>query len=290
MATVDAATVKKLREMTNAGIMDCKRALAESNGDFEKAKAWLREKLNVRADNKGDRETADGQVGVAISDDAKRGALIEINCETDFVARNDNFQNLVRNLATQAADGGMSDVQTFMQQALTSYDGRTVEEHVKESIGIVGENIVVTRLASLETTGVLGSYVHSDGKQAAIVELQADNIENREALENVARDVAMQAVALKAPYLSRDDVPADVVEKETEIFRKQAAEEGKPEAMLAKIAEGRLNKFYSENTLLGQAFVKDSTGKQSVTQYVKATLGDGVKVARFVRFKVGESQ
>ena len=290
MATIDAATVKKLRELTNAGIMDCKRALTESEGDFEKAKEWLREKLNVRADNKGDRETADGQVGVAISDDAKRGALIEINCETDFVARNDNFQNLVKNLAAQAADGGMSDVQTFMQQALASHDGRTVEEHVKESIGIVGENIVVTRLSALETSGVLGSYVHSDGKQAAIVELQGDSAKDVETLKEVARDVAMQAVALKAPYLSSEEVPASVIESEQEIYRKQASEEGKPEAMLDKIASGRLNKFYSENTLLGQAFVKDTTGKQSVAQYVKATAGDGVKVARFVRFKVGESQ
>jgi len=290
MATIDAATVKKLRELTNAGIMDCKRALTESDGDFEKAKDWLREKLNVRADDKGDRATADGQVGVAISDDAKRGALIEINCETDFVARNDNFQNLVKALAAQASDGGMSDMQTFMQQALAGHDGKTVEQQVKESIGTIGENIVVTRLVALETTGVLGSYVHSDGKQAAIVELQGESTQNVEALKEVARDVAMQAVALKAPYLSREDVPASVVESEQEIYRKQAAEEGKPEAMLDKIATGRLNKFYSENTLLEQAFVKDSTGKQSVTQYVKATAGEGVKIARFVRFKVGEGQ
>ena len=148
----------------------------------------------------------------------------------------------------------------------------------------------MTRLSALETSGVLGSYVHSDGKQAAIVELQGDSDKDVETLKEVARDVAMQAVALKAPYLSSEEVPASVIESEQEIYRKQAAEEGKPEAMLDKIASGRLNKFYSENTLLGQAFVKDTTGKQSVAQYVKATAGDNVKVARFVRFKVGESQ
>ena len=290
MATIDAAAVKKLRELTNAGIMDCKVALTESDGDFEKATLWLREKLGIRAGKKSDRATADGQVGVAISDDAKRGALIEINCETDFVARNDNFQNLVKNLATQAADGGMSDVQTFMQQALAAHDGRTVEEHVKEAIGVVGENIVVTRLTALETNGVLGSYVHSDGKQAAIVELVGDSSKDVEALKEVARDVAMQSVALKAPYLSREEVPASVIESEQEIYRKQASEEGKPEAMLDKIASGRLNKFYSENTLLEQGFVKDATGKQSVAQYVKAAAGESVQVARVVRFKVGESQ
>lgn len=289
MATVDAASVKKLREMTNAGIMDCKAALAESGGDFDRAATILREKGIASAAKKADRQAADGQVGVAISDDAKRGALIEINCETDFVARNDNFQNLVKALAAQATDGGLSDVQSFMQQALAGHDGKTVESHVKEAIGTLGENIVVTRLTSLETGGVLGSYLHTDGKQAAIVELTGDSSKDVEALKEIARDVAMQAVALKAPYLSRDDVPASVVEAEQGIYRKQAQEEGKPEAMLEKIASGRLNKFYGENTLTEQAFVKDSTGKQSVAQYVKATAGDNVKVARFVRFKVGES-
>lgn len=288
MATIDAAAVKKLREMTNAGIMDCKAALTQTGGDFDQAVTFLREKGIASAAKKADREAADGQVGVAISDDAKRGALIEINCETDFVARNDNFQNLVAALAAQASDGGMSDVQGFMQQALTGHDGKTVEAHIKEAISTLGENIVVTRLTALETAGVLGSYVHSDGKQAAIVELQGESDKDAETLKNVARDVAMQAVALKAPYLSREDVPTSVVESEQEIYRNQASEEGKPEAMLEKIASGRLNKFYGENTLVEQGFVKDATGKQSVAQYVKSTAGDNVEVARFVRFKVGE--
>ena len=290
MATIDAAAVKKLREMTNAGIMDCKSALAESGGDFDRAATLLREKGIASAAKKADRTAADGSIGVYVSEDGKSAALIEVNCETDFVGKNEKFQELVADLAKQAATGSASDVQSFLAEPLASDSGKTVEQHVKEFIGTIGENIVVARVAHFETNGVLGSYRHTDGKQAAIVELQTDNTENRAVLENVARDIAMQSVALRAPYLQRSDVPAETIAAEQDIYRKQALEEGKPEAMLDKIATGRLNKFYGENTLLEQAFVKDSTGKQSVTQYVKATAGEGVTVVRFVRFKVGEGQ
>lgn len=290
MATVDAAAVKKLREMTSAGIMDCKTALAQNDGDFEKATAWLREKLGSGAGKKADRATGEGAIGVHICEDGKRGALVEANCETDFVARNDNFRALIKQIAEVAAHHGTSDVAAL--NALALKNGKSVEDQVKESIGTLGENIVLARVTPLETSGVLASYVHTDGKQAAIVEIAAASISDAEALKTAARDVAMQAVALKAPYLSREEVPASVIESEKEIYRNQASEEGKPEAMLDKIADGRLNKFYSQETLLEQAFVKDSTGKQSVAQYVQSvakTAGDDVKVARVVRYKVGEA-
>lgn len=290
MATVDAAAVKKLREMTNAGIMDCKAALAETGGDFDKAAQFLREKGIASAAKKADRAASEGAIGVHICDDGKKGALVEVNCETDFVARNDNFRAMIKQLAEVAAHHGANDVASL--QALTLDGGKSVEDHVKESIGTLGENIVLARVSSLQTEGVLGTYVHSDGKQAAVVEIGASSVSDAEALKELARDVAMQAVALRAPYLSRDEVPASVVESEKEIYRKQASEEGKPEAMLDKIAEGRLNKFYSQETILEQAFVKDSSGKQSVAQHVKsvgAGAGQDVKVARVVRYKVGES-
>lgn len=290
MATIDAAAVKKLREMTDAGIMDCKKALGQSNGDFDQAVKILREKKMTAGGNRGDRATGEGSIGVYVSEDGQRAALIEVNCETDFVGKNEKFQQLVADLAKQAATSNASDVQGFLAEPFANDSSKTVDQHIKEFIGTIGENIVVARVAHFETNGVLGSYRHTDGKQAAIVELQAGNTENRETLENVARDIAMQSVALRAPYLHRDHVPAETIAAEQDIYRKQAQEEGKPEAMLEKIATGRLNKFYSENTLLEQAFVKDPTGKQNVTQYVKATAGEGVTVARFVRFKVGEGQ
>jgi elongation factor Ts len=282
MAAVDAAAVKKLREATSAGIMDCKKALAETNGDFDEAVKFLREKGLQVAITKGGRTAADGRVGVYVSTDGSKAALVEVNCETDFVARNEKYIELSNALAQQAVESGSDDISTFTAQPFQS-SGKTVEEHVKESIATLGENIVASRLARFESNGgTIGAYVHTDGKQAALVELQGGS---SDAVKELARDIAMQAVALKAPYLNRESVPSDVVEAEKHVYRQQAAGEGKPEAMLDKIAEGRLNKFYQQNTLIEQQFIKDD--KKTVQQLLKST-GD-VTVARFVRFKVGES-
>jgi elongation factor Ts len=275
MATVDAASVKRLREMTSAGIMDCKSALAETNGDFDAAAKLLREKGIASAAKKADRTAADGMVGVSVSADGKRAALVEVNCETDFVARNEKFVELANGLAEVAQVGGYDSVEGLMAQQV---NGKPVDEAIKEAMATLGENIVVARVAVIESEGTIGAYVHTDGKQAALV-----NVVGGESAGDIARDVAMQAVALKAPYLNRESVPADVVEGEKHIYRQQAAGEGKPEAMLDKIAEGRLNKFYQQNTLLEQPFIKDD--KKSVQQHVKAANGE---VAHFVRFKVGE--
>ncbi|HEX8551166.1 MAG TPA: translation elongation factor Ts [Abditibacteriaceae bacterium] len=275
MATVDAASVKRLREMTSAGIMDCKGALAETNGDFDAAAKLLREKGIASAAKKADRTAADGMVGVSVAPDGKRAALVEVNCETDFVARNEKFQELANGLAEVAQQGGFDSVEGLMAQQV---GGKPVDEAIKEAMATLGENIVVARVAMIESEGTIGAYVHTDGKQAALV-----NVVGGESAGDIARDVAMQAVALKAPYLNRESVPADVVEGEKHIYRQQAAGEGKPEAMLDKIAEGRLNKFYQQNTLVEQPFIKDD--KKSVQQVVKAGNGD---VAGFVRFKVGE--
>ncbi|HEX8236949.1 MAG TPA: translation elongation factor Ts [Abditibacteriaceae bacterium] len=283
MATIDAAAVKKLREMTNAGIMDCKGALTDAGGDFDEAVKILREKGIASAGKKADRVAADGTVGVFVAEDGKRAALVEVNCETDFVARNEKFQELASQLAQQVAQSQSADVQALLTEPFAGDSGKTVEEHVKESISTIGENIVIGRLAAFQTdNGVIASYVHTDGKQAALVEVDG---EVSDTARELARNVAMQAVAMKAPYLHRDHVPADVIEGEKHIYRQQAAGEGKPEAMLDKIAEGRLNKFYGQNTLLEQESIHDS--KKTVQQLLKDA--GNVQVTRFVRYKVGEA-
>ncbi len=285
MATVNAGDVKRLREMTNAGIMDCKRALVECEGDFDRAVTLLREKGIASAGKKAGRATGEGLIGLHVSDDGQTAGIIELNCETDFVARNENFQQLATQLAQQV-EGGASDVDELLKQQFLGDSGKTVEEHVRESMATVGENIVVQRLEHLKAnSGVLGAYVHSDGKQAAIVEIASDAPDDK--AEQLARDLAMQVVAMKPQYVNRDQVPADEIEAERKIYAEQAAQEGKPEAIQLKIAEGRLNKeFFQLVSLMDQMFVKEQ--KQSIAQVVKA-IGGNAHVVRFVRYRVGEN-
>lgn len=282
MAAIDAAAVKKLREMTGAGLMDCKRALVETEGDSDKAAQLLREKGIASAGKKADREASEGFVGVYISEDGKRAAMVEVNCETDFVARNDAFVKLGNDLAKAAVEGNATDIASLMTQPIDG--GATAEESVKSAMATLGENIVPARLVRFEGQGVVGSYVHTDGKQAALVEVAGNDAVGQQ----VARDIAMQAVALKAPHLTREDVAAELVEAEKHVYREQAKGEGKPDAMLDKIAEGRLGKFYSQIVLMEQPFIKDSTGKQTTAQMVKAA-GDNLRVVRFARIKIGEN-
>jgi elongation factor Ts len=285
MATIDAASVKQLREMTGAGMMDCKKALVDTEGDLDKAVALLREKSLASAGKKADRATAEGAVGVSISEDGKRAGVVEVNCETDFVARNDQFRELVSHLAGHAQQSGSGDATALLSVA-SGGDGRTIDQHVREAIGTLGENIVVSRVAHLETSGVLGSYTHTDGKQAAVVEVSGEGVDTAK-LQQLAKDLAMQVVALRPQYVSRDEIPQEVLDAERRIYEQQAAQEGKPEAIQTKIAEGRLNKeFFQMVALLDQPFIREQ--KQSVTQLVKAA-GDNIQVKRFVRFRVGET-
>ena len=285
MATVNAGDVKRLREMTNAGIMDCKRALVECEGDFDRAVTLLREKGIASAGKKAGRATGEGLIGLHVSDDGQSAGIIELNCETDFVARNENFQQLASQLAQQV-EGGAADVDALLKQPFSGDSGKTVEEHVRESMATIGENIVVQRLEHLKAnSGVLGAYVHSDGKQAAIVEIASDAPDER--AEQLARDLAMQVVAMKPQYVNRDQVPADEIDAERKIYQEQAAQEGKPEAIQTKIAEGRLSKeFFQTVSLMDQMFVKEQ--KQSIAQVVKA-IGGNAHVVRFVRYRVGEN-
>ncbi|BCM93109.1 elongation factor Ts [Abditibacteriota bacterium] len=282
MATINAADVKKLRDMTGAGMMDCKKALVETGGDMEEAVTLLRKKGEATAVKRGDREAKEGAIGVYIAEDGASGAIIEVGCETDFVGKNEGFRALVNDLARNAALFGSSDIEALLDAKTLNNDAQTVREMITEAIATIGENIIVKRIALLGAQdGVIGSYVHSDGRKGALVVAEGASTEEA---KTAAREIAMQAVALRAPYLNRSSVPADVIESEKAIYRAQAAEEGKPEAMQDKIAEGRLNKYYKENTLAEQAFIKDD--KQSVQQVAKSV---GVTIDNFIRFEVGQS-
>lgn len=278
MAAITASMVAELRAKTDAPMMECKKALTEADGDMAKAEEVLRVKLGTKAGKAASRVTAEGVVAAAAQGGV--GALIEVNCETDFVGRNEAFRALVADLAYQAAYSGDSDVEVFLNKTFIKDESKTVEAFLKEGIATIGENMVVNRIALVNAAnGEIGTYVHTDGKKGAVVVAEGAI---GEAVKEAARDAAMQAVALRAPYLNRESVPAEVLEAEKAIYRTQAAQDGKPEAMQDKIAEGRLGKYFKENTLNEQAFIKDD--KKSVGQVVKEA---GAQLAQFIRFEVG---
>ncbi len=282
MAAIDAGAVKRLREATGAGIMECKTALKESEGDFEGAVRYLREKAGVKVGKLEGRATSEGLIGVSVSQDGHRAGIVELNCETDFVARNDAFQTLLKDLA-QAAQSAEGSLEAFSAQKLAS--GKTVAEALSDAIATLRENIRIARVESIHSSGVLGTYRHTDGKQAAIVAVESEA--GGEAVQQLARDLAMQAVAMKPAFLHREEVPGHLVEAEKQFYAKQAAEEGKPEAIQAKIAEGRLNKeFFQTVALMEQPFIKEQ--KQTVKQMVAAV--QGARPSSFVRYRVGETQ
>jgi elongation factor Ts len=280
MANISAADVKKLRDATGLGMMDCKKALVETDGDFDQAVNYLREKNKNLGVKKADREANEGAIGVYVVEDGSSGAIIEVNCETDFVGKNETFRGIVADLAYQAAYSANSDIEAFLDAKYIKDESKTVREFVVEGIAAVSENIVVKRIANLGAqNGVIGAYVHSDGLKAALV--VAEGATTEEAKE-VARGIAMQAVALRAPYLNSASVPAEVLEAEKALYKTQAAEEGKPEEMQEKIAQGRIGKYFKENTLVEQAYIRDD--KKSVQQIAKEA---GVTIDAFVRFEVG---
>ena len=284
MAEITAAQVKKLRDATGLGMMDCKKALVEVDGDFDQAVTYLREKNKGLGEKKADREANEGAIGVYVVEDGATGAIIEVNCETDFVGKNEAFRAIVADLAYQAAYSANADIEAFLSAKYIKDESKTVREFIVEGIAAVSENIVVKRIANVGAqNGVIGAYVHSDGLKAALV--VAEGATTEEAKE-AARGIAMQAVALRAPYLNRQSVPSHVIEAEKALYKTQAAEEGKPEAMQEKIAEGRLGKYYGENTLSEQKYIRDESGKKSVADIAKEV---GVTIDNFVRFEVGQA-
>lgn len=260
-------SIKKLREMTGAGMMDVKKALADAEGNEEKAVALLRERGIVKAAKKADREAKEGLVRFAV--DGNHAGMVEVNSETDFVARNSDFQALVEKLAQAALAAKTSDLETFKA---FSYEGDTVGNHVAAAAGKIGENLVLSRVAYLDGSNVAG-YVHSNGKIGVLVDLAGGD-------QAKAKDVALHVAAERPQYLSRAEVESDAIEKEREILTHKAINEGKPQQIVEKIVEGQIGKFYQERVLPEQSFVKDN----SLT--VEKYLGDA-KVKKFVRFEVG---
>ena len=274
---VTAALVKELREKTGAGMMDCKRVLTETDGDLEKASELLRERGIAKAAKKSGRVAAEGIVEAYISEDGKVGAIVEVNSETDFVAKNEEFKTFVMDVAKQVVKNNPATVEDLLAEPSISVKGKTVNEVLIDKIATIGENMTVRRFARFETTdGLIEKYIHGDGKIAVLVNMKNGNKE-------LAKDICMQIAAAKPEFVNREQVPAERLEKEKEILKAQTMNEGKPEAIAEKIVLGRIGKFYSEICLVDQEFVKDPSKK--VSQLLKE---HNAEVTEFARFEKGE--
>ena len=275
MAEITAAMVKELREKTDAPMMECKKALSEAGGDMAKAEEILRVKLGSKATKAASRVTAEGIVSVSISANGKLGSIIEVNCETDFVAKNDDFLKLAKDCAELVASQNPADVAAL--SALPLGEG-TVETTRAALVGKIGENMSMRRFVRVEAQGKLTSYIHGGAKIGVLLDLVGGD-------EQLGKDIAMHIAASKPKSLDASGVSAEAIESERRIAIEKAKEAGKPEAMLEKIAEGTVQKFLKDVTLLGQVFVKAEDGKQTIEQLLKAK---GASVASFVLYLVGE--
>ena len=272
MAQITAALVKELREITGAGMMDCKKALVECEGDKDKAIDYLREKGIAKAAKKAGRIASEGVVAAAVTADGKTACIVEINSETDFVAKNENFQNLVKKIAEHIVACKPADMDALNASQL---DGKTVAEVMTEAVASIGEKLSLRRFEVYTTEdGQLATYIHMGGKIGVIVELSGGDA-------TLGKDVAMQIAAAKPQCIGREDVDQEALAHEREVLRKQALEEGKPEKIVEKMVDGRINKYYKEVCLVEQEFVKDSD------KTIKDILA-GVEVRRFARFEMGE--
>ncbi|MCB0665319.1 MAG: elongation factor Ts [Saprospiraceae bacterium] len=273
MSNISAADVKKLRDQTGAGMMDCKKALAEADGDFEKAIEVLRKKGQKLSLKRAEREAKEGVVYALVSDNHKKGVVVKLSCETDFVAKNQDFIDLTKQIAEIALDSFPENLDKLLEQNI---NGISISDKVVEQVGKIGEKIELASYEQLEAPLVV-PYIHMGYKAGVIVGLNKEDVSYEEA----GKDVAMQVAAMKPVAVDKDGVDSTTIEKEIEIGKEQARLEGKPEAMLEKIAMGKLNKFFKEQTLLNQAFVKDSS--MTVDQYLKKLDGDlTVKAFRHV--------
>lgn len=271
---ISATLVKELRERTGSGMMECKNALTETNGDIEAAIALMRTRGLAKADKKSGRTAAEGLIVVALSADSRQAAMVEVNCETDFVAGGDDFRGFARMVADKVLAASPANVEALNE--LTIDGGKTVNEARLELVAKIGENIQVRRIDRLQTdAGLIASYLHGT-RIGVLVELEGGN-------EELGRDIAMHIAASRPLCVEEKDVPADVVEKEREILIAQAEGSDKPREIVEKMVQGRLNKFLAEMTLVGQPFVKEPD--QTVGKLLKSA---GAKVVRFTRFEVGE--
>ena len=275
---VTAALVKELREKTGAGMMDCKKVLTETDGDLEKASELLRERGIAKAAKKSGRVAAEGLVEAYISEDEKVGAIVEVNSETDFVGKNEEFKAFVMDVAKQVVKNNPATVEDLLAEPSIAEEGKTVQEVLVGKIATIGENITIRRFARFETAdGLIEKYIHGDGKIAVLVNMKNGNKE-------LAKDICMQIAAARPEYVSREQVPAERLEKEKEILKAQTMNEGKPEAIAEKIVMGRINKFYEEICLVDQEFVKDSSMKvsqvlqdASIVEFARIEKGEGIE-------------
>lgn len=274
--SISAKDVKELREQTGAGMMDCKKALQEADGDFDKAIEILRKKGQKLSEKRADREANQGLIVTKVSDDGSKAAALEINCETDFVARNEDFQNRADQFVNLVYENEIETVDELLE---TEYDGLTIADHLKDMVGKIGEKIKINRVILAKTEGQLISYIHPGNQLGVLVEFEG-NIDD----EDIAKDVAMQVAAMKPLSVTREGVDSSIVEKELEIAKDQLLNEGKPEEIAEKAAQGKLRRFYEERVLLEQKFVKDNS--LSVQEYLKKN--DTPLVKSFHRLQLGD--
>ncbi|MBA7552292.1 Elongation factor Ts [subsurface metagenome] len=273
MTQISAADVSKIRKTTGAGMMDCKKALQEANGDFNKAIEIIRKKGQAIANKRADREASEGVVLARINHDNTFGAMIALNCETDFVAKNEDFIKFAQQILDLAIENNPSDLDALSQVKINS---KTIADKIVEQIGVIGEKIELAYYGKINAAQVV-PYVHPGNKLATLVGFSMDTE------VQVAKDIAMQVAAMNPVAVDKDDIPAEIIEKEKEIGREQALREGKPEHIVDKIAEGKLNKYYKESTLLNQQFTKDN--KKTVRQYLQDNNKE-LTVTKFLRYSL----
>lgn len=290
---ITAAMVKELRETTGVGMMDCKKALAETDGDMEKAVELLREKGLAASAKKAGRIASEGIVDIYLSDDNKIGTIIEVNSETDFVAKNQIFKDYVTAVAKQASKSTSADMDAFFEEKWDLDPQFTVKEALSQQVAIIGENLNIRRFEKFEKaqSGKLVSYIHGGGRIGVMIELACEN--ESDELEELGKNIAMQIAALNPKFITEKDVPSDFIEKETEILTQQAKNDpknaSKPDQIIAKMIEGRLKKELKEMCLVEQPYVKD--GDLTVQKYIDSVakvVGAPIQVARFIRFETGE--
>lgn len=289
---ITAGMVKELREISGAGMMDCKKALTATDGDMDKAIEFLRENGLAKAEKKAGRVAAEGMVATKISADGKTAAIVEVNSETDFVAKNEKFQTYVSQVASQVLTTDAADVDAFLAEAWCEDSSKTVKENLASMIAVIGENLTIRRFAKVQAAdGVIESYIHAGGKIGVLVQAKTDA--NSDAVKECLKNVAMQIAALNPKYTSRAEVDQEYIEHEKEILKAQAVKEkpDAPEKIIDGMVMGRINKELKEICLLDQVYVKAEDGKQSVAKYVESVAkaeGIALSIEGFVRYETGE--
>lgn len=291
---ITAGMVKELREMTGAGMMDCKKALTATEGDMDKAVEFLREKGLATAQKKASRVAAEGLCKTVVAEDAKSAVVVEVNAETDFVAKNEKFQSYVADVAAQALTTTAADIDAFLAETWALNNEQTVKEALAAQIAVIGENMNIRRFAQVkEENGFVASYTHMGGKIGVLVDVETDVV--NDAVKEMAKNVAMQIAALKPQYTNSSEVSADYIAHEKEILLAQIMndpkESQKPEKVIQGMITGRINKELKEICLLDQVYVKAEDGKQTVAKYVEQVAkenGANVAIKGFVRFETGE--